>query len=156
MTYYETLGVSPKATLEEITKAYQTLTKKFQEFGESSSSDKFIQLNKAYEILSNDNTRKTYDIHIDDPNNEKKVGERVKKTRKKSGTYDNRNVISILILLSIILGIFLSFAFASSYFLLLPVITALIGIISLWRSGKVAKDKVSRKSIIRGIIDLLD
>jgi len=161
MTHYETLGVSPQATLEEITKAYHTLTKKFKVFGEAPDSDKFKRLDKAYKVLSDASTRQSYNAHISNPNNRKKVRVQAHKARKKKGAYDDRNVVSILIILSIILGIFFSIALQTFYLMLLPVVTTLIGMISLWRSGKVTRDPVNledgaaeaESNIVEGIID---
>ncbi|HAS45812.1 MAG TPA: hypothetical protein DCS93_35350 [Microscillaceae bacterium] len=161
MTHYETLGVSPQATQEQITAAYQTLTKKFKVFGEAPGSDKFKRLDKAYEVLSDASARKSYNEHISDPNNRKKVRVQAHKNRKKKGAYDDRNVVSILIILSIILGIFFTLAFGTFYMMLLPVATTLIGMISLWRSGKVTREPVDleggasevKSNIVEGIID---
>ena len=161
MNHYDTLGVNPQATTEDISKAYQTLTKKFRVFGEQPGSNKFKQLDKAYDVLSDANARKTYDALINKPGNVKKQVAQAKKARKKKGAYDNRNVVSILIMLSIILGFVLSFVFATFYLMLLPVLTAAIGIFSLWRAGEVTQDPVSLEdgiqevgaSIVEGIIE---
>ncbi len=60
---YDVLGVSKTATQEEIKKAYR---KKALEFHpdrnkEKDAEDKFKQVNEAYEILSDEQKRKTYD-----------------------------------------------------------------------------------------------
>ena len=67
--YYEILEVSENASTEVIEKAYKTLAKKYHPdmwprdkifFAES----KFKEITEAYEILSNENSRKEYDIKI--------------------------------------------------------------------------------------------
>lgn len=62
-TFYETLGVSQQATKAEIKTAYRTLSKKFhpdlnKQFG---SDEIFMEIQKAYETLGNDEKRKEYD-----------------------------------------------------------------------------------------------
>ena len=67
--YYEILEVSENASSEVIEKAYKALAKKYHPdmwprdkifFAES----KFKEITEAYEVLSNENARKDYDIKI--------------------------------------------------------------------------------------------
>lgn len=67
--YYEILEVSENASSEVIEKAYKILAKKYHPdmwprdkifFAES----KFKEITEAYEILSNENSRRDYDIKI--------------------------------------------------------------------------------------------
>ncbi|MBW3020016.1 molecular chaperone DnaJ [Candidatus Woesearchaeota archaeon] len=62
--YYETLGVSKKATKEEIKKAYKTLAKKHHpdlNNHSKESEEKFKEINEAFSVLNNDEKRKNYD-----------------------------------------------------------------------------------------------
>ena len=65
MNYYEVLEISETATDKEIKKSYKQLVKKFHPDvfdGNKEIADKKIkQLNEAYEILSNPESRKKYD-----------------------------------------------------------------------------------------------
>ena len=67
--YYEILEISPNASQEVIEKAYRTLAKKYHPdswpkdkkfFAES----KFREITEAYQVLSNEYTRRNYDIKI--------------------------------------------------------------------------------------------
>jgi curved DNA-binding protein len=62
--YYKVLGVSPKATDEEIKKAFRTLARKYHPDvakDKRTAEDKFKELNEAHEVLSNPESRKQYD-----------------------------------------------------------------------------------------------
>lgn len=62
--YYEVLGVSKEATTEEIKKAYRKLaleTHPDRNPGNKEAEEKFKELAKAYEVLSNDDKRSAYD-----------------------------------------------------------------------------------------------
>jgi DnaJ-class molecular chaperone len=63
MNYYETLGIRENSSQEEIKKAYKSLAKKYHPdvSGNNSSSEDFLLIRKAYEVLSNPVTRKKYD-----------------------------------------------------------------------------------------------
>lgn len=67
--YYKVLGLSSaKATDEEIKSAYRNLAKKYHpdlNGGDTSLSEKFKDINEAYEILGNPISRKKYDrVHF--------------------------------------------------------------------------------------------
>lgn len=64
---YETLGVEKTASQEEIKKAYRKLARKYHPDvnKESGAEEKFKEINAAYEILSDENKRKQYDMHGD-------------------------------------------------------------------------------------------
>lgn len=63
--YYNTLGVAPTATLEEIKKAYRKLALKWHpdrnKDNEKAATAKFKELSEAYEVLSDEKKRKLYD-----------------------------------------------------------------------------------------------
>ena len=64
---YETLGVSQSASSDEIKKAYRRLARKYHPDinKESGAEEKFKEINAAYEILSDEQKRKQYDMHGD-------------------------------------------------------------------------------------------
>ena len=62
--YYEILGVSPRATSEEIKKSFRNLAMKYHPDKNRNSEDskqKFMKIVEAYEVLSNEQARKNYD-----------------------------------------------------------------------------------------------
>ena len=64
---YETLGVSEKASADEIKKAYRMLARKYHPDinKDPGAEDKFKEINAAYEILSDEKKRAQYDRHGD-------------------------------------------------------------------------------------------
>jgi curved DNA-binding protein len=61
--YYETLGVSRDATSEQIQQAFRTLARKYHPDVNSdpAAADRFKEINEAYHVLSDPDTRKRYD-----------------------------------------------------------------------------------------------
>ena len=62
--YYEVLGVSKKASKEEIKKAYRQLALKYhpdRNQGDEQAEEKFKEINEAYQVLSDDEKRSHYD-----------------------------------------------------------------------------------------------
>jgi molecular chaperone DnaJ len=64
--YYEILGVSKTASSEEIKKAYRKLALKWhpdRNPGNKEAETKMKEVNEAYEVLSDQNKRKNYDLY---------------------------------------------------------------------------------------------
>lgn len=64
--YYNILGVSKNASLDDIKKAYKKLALKYhpdrnKEENKEIAQNKFVEINEAYEVLSDDQKRKIYD-----------------------------------------------------------------------------------------------
>jgi molecular chaperone DnaJ len=62
--YYETLGVARSADAEEIRKSYRRLARKYHPDvnpGDKAAEDRFKSVQEAYDVLSDDEKRKTYD-----------------------------------------------------------------------------------------------
>lgn len=64
--YYKILGVSRNATQEEIKSAFRKLALKYhpdRNPGDKEAESKFKEINEAYEVLSNQEKRKMYDMY---------------------------------------------------------------------------------------------
>lgn len=73
---YEILGVSERATLEEIEAAYKRLAKQLHpDVGGEKSKEAFQELNAAYQILKNPDERAHYDAHGSARNSKPKTKE---------------------------------------------------------------------------------
>ncbi len=63
--YYEILGVPRDATQSEIKSSYRQLAKELHpDKGKNDDSDKMVEINKAYEVLSDKDRRERYDKYL--------------------------------------------------------------------------------------------
>src|SRR5688572_24515833 len=64
--HYNTLNISSKATSAEIKQAYRRLAKQFHPDSKSETADrdKIIEVNAAYEVLSDPTRRRSYDEQL--------------------------------------------------------------------------------------------
>jgi len=63
--FYEVLGVEKKCSQDDIKKAYRKLAMKYhpdRNQGDESATEKFKEINEAYEVLSNEKSRRNYDL----------------------------------------------------------------------------------------------
>jgi molecular chaperone DnaJ len=88
--YYQTLEVSPKATQDQIKKAYRRLAKIFHPDSNQTirNEEEIVRINAAYEILGDPQKRKTYDRQISPPAKPQKTTtyKRHYKSRKNRGS----------------------------------------------------------------------
>jgi DnaJ-class molecular chaperone len=63
-TYYDILGVSENSSQDEIKKSYRKLSLKFHPDKPGGNADKFKEISQAYDVLSNENERKMYDMKL--------------------------------------------------------------------------------------------
>lgn len=69
-TYYDILGVSRTATLDEIRKAYLKLAHKYhpdKTGGDKKAETRLKEMNEAYDTLKKEDRRKLYDAQLDNP-----------------------------------------------------------------------------------------
>lgn len=66
--FYDTLGISRKATLKEIKKAYRTKSLQYHpdKNKEEGAADKFAEISRAYEVLSDEEKRQIFDERGED------------------------------------------------------------------------------------------
>lgn len=88
-TYYNVLEIEPNATINDIKRAYKKLALRFHPDinKEIDANEKFIEIQEAYEFLSNAEKRKAYDELIFNKQNSKKQTEDFENWKKQA--YEN-------------------------------------------------------------------
>lgn len=66
--YYDILGISSDASIEDIKRAYKILAHQFHPDKEYGNEKRFKEINEAYRILSYNDSRAEYDKHFNCPN----------------------------------------------------------------------------------------
>lgn len=66
MSHYETLGVEPNASSEEVKRAYRKKASKAHPDRNNGEAGDMVEINKAYQVLIDPRRRKTYDKTGDD------------------------------------------------------------------------------------------
>jgi molecular chaperone DnaJ len=72
--YYEILGVSKDANVDEIKKVYRKLALQYHPDKNPDGAEQFKDIAEAYETLSDPNKRKEYDFRLENPNHENPFG----------------------------------------------------------------------------------
>ena len=62
MNYYECLGINKNSSKDEIKKAFRKLSLQYHPDRPNGNSDKFKQINEAYETLGDPQKKKMYDL----------------------------------------------------------------------------------------------
>lgn len=93
---YEILEVSEKASKEVIDKAYHVLVKKYhpdlqQEEEKQNAEEKMKQINEAYEILSNEEKRREYDIALENERKQEEKDSYVNVQRQETANQETYN-----------------------------------------------------------------
>lgn len=65
MNYYDFLEVNPNASLEVIRASYRTLSKKYHPDNYGDDGTMMKRLNEAFDVLSDADKRKKYDMQVD-------------------------------------------------------------------------------------------
>ena len=94
--FYDILEVSRFASSEVIEKAYKTLAKKYHpdlqpEELKKDAENNMKKLNEAYEVLSNENKRKDYDLKLQEEENKKEQARQRASDYNKNSDTQNHN-----------------------------------------------------------------
>ena len=89
MNHYQTLQVKSLATQQEIKQAYRRLAKRFHpdSLSQTANHSKIVEINAAYEVLSNPQTRRQYDRQLESPSSEKWSSHRQARTAQAQQRY---------------------------------------------------------------------
>ena len=63
-TFYDILELSPDCSLEDIKNSYRQLCKKYHPDRNPDDNDKFLEIQKAYETLVDEDLRREYDLDL--------------------------------------------------------------------------------------------
>ena len=93
--YYKTLEISINATKDDIKKAFRSLAKKYhpdRNVNDENALRKFQEVNEAYEVLSNEDSRREYDKKLSDfkQGNSKETNSKNNKTSNGKTKYKDR------------------------------------------------------------------
>lgn len=86
-TYYEILEISPKASKDEIKAAFRKLAKKYHpdtNVNDKTLGEKFREINEAYSVLNDENSRKQYDDKLFKSKTRDKKNDNAKKSTSNS------------------------------------------------------------------------
>ena len=94
--YYKILEISINATKDDIKKAFRGLAKKYhpdRNVSDTSALKKFQEVNEAYEVLSNEDSRKEYDKKLSGfkQGNGKETNSKNSKTNNEKTKYQDKS-----------------------------------------------------------------
>lgn len=96
MTYYEILEVSTSASIDEITRAYRKMARKYHpDLNGKETESKFATVNAAYETLSDDASRLEYDEGIgvkNDGSSQDSVEEEERRQERRAAYFEKSDV----------------------------------------------------------------
>lgn len=63
-TYYDVLGIAIDADVREVRRAYRRPAQAAHPDTDLGSADEFLEVNRAYEVLKDDESRRAYDLYL--------------------------------------------------------------------------------------------